>query len=326
MTKIIILFMIILILYAIFCRHIEEFNLYNLNKIAFLNPKKSCQVIKNVNDLKKYNELDIKLRNIESNIPKFYCQNLIDFTNQDKMLLEWLVICTKEKTPPKLKFIYHNIKFGKYVKNIENGYPHTNKDVVFFDERYINSILPFYNKSAKFDCVKYIGSVLIHECVHVLQRKRLDLFDDLYINYWNFIKVPKIYNAEKYYKLSRYNPDGTNLNWIYKHQGSNIWLLAAYHKDAKNISHVDYIGIYLKQKNNKYYVPKLAKIVPILEIPEFTCFFENIRGNHYHPNELCAEIMSIYYMRQMNISHSKFKSKSYDKFVEWFSKSYIKLI
>ena len=61
-----------------------------------MNPKKSCQVIKNVNDLKKYNELDIKLRNIESNIPKFYCQNLIDFTNQDKMLLN-AVTCTKEK-------------------------------------------------------------------------------------------------------------------------------------------------------------------------------------------------------------------------------------
>lgn len=326
MTKIIILFIIILILYAIFCRHIEEFNLYHLNKIVFMNPKKSCQVIKNVDALKKYNQLDIQLRNIQNNVPKFYCDNLTDFTNQDKMLLEWLVNSTKEKTPSKLRFIYNNIKFGKYVKNIENGYPHTNKDVVFFDERYINSILPFYNKSAKFDCVKYIGAVLIHECVHVLQRKHVDLFDDLYINYWNFIKVFKIYNAEKYYKLSRYNPDGTNLNWIYHNQKNYIWLLAIYRNNAKNISHVDYVGIYLKQKNNKYYVPKFPKIVPILEIPEFTNFFENIHGNHYHPNELCAEIMSIYYLRQMHISHSKFKSKSYDKFVEWFSKTHIKLI
>lgn len=326
MTKIIIIFIIILITYAIFTRHIEEFNFYHLNTIEFLNPKKSCQVIKNVDAFKRYNKLDIQLRHIQNHVPQFYCDNLANFTNQDKLLLDWLVNSTKEKTPPKLRFIYHNIKFGKYVKNIENGYPHTNKDVIFFDERYINSILPFYNKSANLDCVKYIGAVLIHECVHVLQRKYVDLFDNLYINYWNFIKVPKIYNSKKYYQSSRYNPDGVDLNWVYHNQGNYIWLLALYRKDAKNISHVDYLGIYLKKKNNKFYVPKFAKIIPILQIPEFTQFFENIHGNHYHPNELCAEIMSIYYLRQMRISHSEFKSKSYNKFVEWLSKSYIKLI
>ena len=75
----------------------------------------------------------------------------------------------------------------------------------------------------------------------------MDLFDDLYINYWNFIKVNKIYNAKKYYKLSRYNPDGTNLNWIYHNNQNYIWLLATYHNGAENISHVDYVGIYLKK-------------------------------------------------------------------------------
>ena len=69
----------------------------------------------------------------------------------------------------------------------------------------------------------------------------------------------------------------------------------------------------------------ILKISTFIRNTRILCFFENIRGNHYHPNELCAEIMSIYYLRQMNISHQNFKSKSYDKFVEWF-KSYIKLI
>ena len=122
------------------------------------------------------------------------------------------------------------------------------KDVVFFDEKYINSILPFYNKSATLDCVKYIGSVLIHECVHVLQRKHIDLFDDLYVNYWNFIKTSKILNAKKYYELSRYNPDGNNINWVYNNNGNYLWLLALYRNNATNISHVDYVGIYLKKE------------------------------------------------------------------------------
>ena len=73
-------------------------------------------------------------------------------------------------------------------------------------------------------------------------------------------------------------------------------------------------------------MPTYPKIVPILESPEFYNFFENIHGNHYHPNELCAEIMTIYYLRQMHISHHNFKSKSYNKFVEWFSNVHKKLI
>ena len=319
----------VILLYAIVVRNVESFTLFYINKIKFMKPNNTCHLLKNVHELKEYSNLDKKLRNItnkNNNIHKFYCDHLVDFTNQDKMLLEWLVNLTKEKTPPKLRFIYNYIKFGKYVKNIEHGYPHTNNDVIFFDERYINSILPYYNKSKSIDAVNHIGSVLIHECVHILQRKYRDLFYDLYTNYWNFIKTAKIYNAEQYYANSRFNPDGPNLNWIYKNNNSYIWLLCVYKTGARNISEVEYIGIYLKKKGNKYYVPKYPKIHPILEISEFYNFFENIHGNHYHPNELCAEIMSIYYLRQMRLSHTDFKSKSYDKFVEWFRKAYIKLI
>lgn len=327
MTKIILFFMIILLIYAIFNRHLEEFNLYQLNKIIFMKPSNTCKLLKNVSDLNKYNNLDKELRNIKTDsISQFYCDNLIEFSNQDKMLLEWMVNLTKEKTPPKLRFIYDNIKFGKYIKNIEYGYPHTNKDVIFFDERYINSILPYYNKFRVLDVINDIGSIVIHECAHILQRKYPDLFNDLYTKYWNFIKTDKIYNSKKYYAMSRYNPDGTDLNWVYHYNNNYIWLLCIYRQNAQNISEVEYIGIYLNKKDNQYYVPKYPKILPILQIPEFYNFFENIHGNHYHPNELCAEIMSIYYLRQMGISHKKFKSKCYDKFIEWFSNTHIKLI
>ena len=67
--------------------------------------------------INKYNNLDRKLRNIKSNsVVDFYCNSLLDFTHKDKILLEWIVNITKEKTPPKLRFMYHNIKFGKYEK------------------------------------------------------------------------------------------------------------------------------------------------------------------------------------------------------------------
>ena len=90
--------------------------------------------------------------------------------------------------------------------------------------------------------------MLIHECIHVLQRKYRDLFYKLYTDYWHFIKVDKIYNGNKYYQLSRYNPDGPDLNWVYNFDQDYIWLLSIYHKNAEDISDVEYVGIYLKKK------------------------------------------------------------------------------
>ena len=58
--------------------------------------------------------------------------------------------------------------------------------------------------------------MIIHEAVHVWQRKDPNGFMDLYTNYWNFEKVSKIYNGEYLDKIKRYNPDGVDTNWIFK--------------------------------------------------------------------------------------------------------------
>ena len=52
------------------------------------------------------------------------------------------------------------------------------------------------------------------------------------------------------------------------------------------------MGTILKDKNNQVVKQKL------LEIKEFQQFF-NINNNHYHPNEISAELISQFYIGKM---------------------------
>ena len=55
----------------------------------------------------------------------------------------------------------------------------------------------------------------------------------------------------------------------------------------------------------------------LLEIPEFNVFFNNLTGNHYHPNEMSAELISIFYLKQMRLSHKKFTNKAFKNMLVW---------
>ena len=55
----------------------------------------------------------------------------------------------------------------------------------------------------------------------------------------------------------------------------------------------------------------------LIELNEFNSFFMNLHGNHYHPNELSAELMSIYYLKIMKLSHKKFGNTAYSNMVIW---------
>ena len=111
-------------------------------------------------------------------------------------------------------------------------------------------------------------------------------FDLLYNKYWMFNRSSKIYNNEFLKKRIRYNPDGVDTNWIFNMKGKHIYILSVYRDDADDIGDVNYIGVYLEKENDKYIVPNNAKIYDLVEIPEFNYFFENLWGNHYHPNEI----------------------------------------
>jgi len=316
----VILFCIIICVLLIFLNTWKE--RFNSDIIKFLSINHTCEILKNVNY--KYNTLDIKLRAIpkhyKKDIYKFYCDNLLDFNSTDKKLINWLITGINKKLPDNLKFMLKNMKIAKFKNNIENGFPHTNYDIIFLTESFINSLFEYYNNNNIDDAIKNIGVIIIHECVHIWQRRSKDVFNDLYKNYWRFVKVDKIYNSNYLDTIKRFNPDGVDTNWIFKLNGKYILFISIYSKDAVHIGHVDYVGIYLEKSGNKYIIPKGSKKHNLIDMKEFKYFFKDLYGNHYHPNEISAELLSIYYMKIMGISHHNYSNIAYKNMLLWLKK------
>ena len=305
----VVIFLVVIFIVLLLLNNWKEH--FNGGDIQFLSIKDTCEVLKNINY--KYNTLDIKLRSIpkhyKKDIYKFYCDNLMDFNSTDKKLIKWLITGMNDKLPENLKFILKNMKIAKFKNNIENGFPHTNYDIVFLSESFIGSLFEYYNSNTIDDAIKNIGVVIIHECVHVWQRINKPIFNDLYTNYWRFIKVNKIYNSEYLDSIKRYNPDGVDTNWVFNLHGKYILFISIYTKKATHIGHVDYIGIYLEKTGNKQHI--------LINMSEFEYFFKNLYGNHYHPNEISAELISIYYMKMMDISHQNYTNIAYKNMLLW---------
>ena len=294
-------------------------------EIEFISPKNACVKLKTVRYT--YNPLDIKLRQIDpkykGSLYKFYCDNLLEFSNLDKKLLRWLIDGTKKRIRDmnlniNLLFILENTKIAKFEDNVDNGYPHTNGDIVFLTSKFINSILPFYNGNDINGGIKNIGSILIHEGVHIWQRRNPEIFNRLYTKYWFFIKADKIHNKQYLDKITRYNPDGTDTDWVFHFNNKYFLFLSIYEEGARDISGVRYVGIELnKIDKTNFEIIDDTEYKSLIELNEFNSFFSNIYGNHYHPNELSAELMSIYYLKIMKLSHKKFNNTAYSNMVVW---------
>ena len=270
--------------------------------------------------------MDFRLRNIDknkysNNVALHYCNRLEDFNKYDKKILDWVMFILKNKTPKNLLFIYKDINFAKYSDNTENDFPHTHKNTIFLSSPFINNIIPYFNKNLVKQMIKNIGVIIIHECVHIWQRKNQDLFYKLYIYYWNFIKVEKIHN-HKFKHMIRFNPDGVDTNWVLKMRNEYIIPLSLYRENSNNIGNVRNVGIFLEKNGISFSMPHDNDLVikDLNDIKGFTNLFKNITGNNYHPNELSAELISIYYMKKMGISHKNFNNIALDKLDLWFRK------
>lgn len=324
-----ILVLILIIIIILVLRNREKFkNLISYkDKYKYLNIDEASKVLESVEELKNYNELDYKLRNIDtskySETHEFYIERLEKFSKQDKTVLDWVMKTLHKKTPDNLKFLYDDITFAKYSSGVENDYPHTHKNTIFLSSKFLSSCIFYFNTNMEEDMLENFGVVIIHECVHLWQRKEPGLFNKLYIYYWNFIKVDKIQDNHLLDKV-RFNPDGIEQNWVLsnKNNTKHVVLISLYKNNSRNIANVENVAIELNKHGMTFIMPseKNIKMEPIIENDVFNELFENVNSNNYHPNELSAELISIYYLQQMDISHYDFDNKALRKLESWFKK------
>lgn len=320
--------LILLIIIVILVIQNREF--FTSDIVRFLSTKNTCKELKKIKEDYKYNKLDLKLRSIDStyhkNIYQFYCDNLIDFTKHEKKLLLWCVDSMKDtiklaNLKIDLMFIFKGIKFAKFEDFVDNGYPHTNSDIIFLTGTFINRLYKYYNNNDIKNMFIDVGSIIIHECIHIWQRKEPEKFMRLYKKYWHFSNPNKIYNLKFLEKIRRFNPDGKKINWVLNLNKKHILLASIYKENATNIGNVHYVGVFLDKQNGHYSINEdeqsIKNLKNITDIEEFNDFFRHLYGNHYHPNELSAELLSIFYLKTLKLSHRKFTNTAYKNMLLW---------
>ena len=90
--------------------------------------------------------------------------------------------------------------------------------------------------------------------------------------------------------------------------------------DAITIGDVTLIGVYCEKLNGKPTIPPLPKTEFLFNIKDFTAMFGRIGSNNYHPNELSAEIISIFLIDDMLNKKTKYASLALHKYKTVFHK------
>lgn len=201
---------------------------YYLN-IIFVNPDEAYNKIIENRYIDIFNKIDMKMRNCNSieDCKTLYKKNVILFTDEEKNKLSKLV----NKSDKKIKLFtnLYNIpwKFARVTNKIDDGLPHTHDDTIYLSDRY------FENPSI---------STLIHEKIHVYQKKYPEKTDKLYKLY-NYEKLERFNNGKR-----RANPDLNHFD--YKHNG--IIVYSEYNNHASNLSDIKLINSNKKSNENEH--------------------------------------------------------------------------
>ena len=276
MDKIIILILILFLCILCYTNLNKYFETFLNNKTFILiDSNEAAKVLQSVHTFGLYNDLDRIVRGIKpnENITVHYIKKLDNWSNYELKTLNWLCKGIEDKIPKEYRFLIKNINIAKYKKGVEMDFPHTHGSTIFLSKEFVEMIVKYYNNNDLYSCIHDIGSVIIHECVHIWQRRDSDFFDKLFEK-WNFTKYNKIINSKNLKNKNRYNPDGPFLDWCFTNKETNkeYLLLSPYKENASNISNVNYIGIEVEKLGNVPIVPPIPNITNLEDIPYFQTF------------------------------------------------------
>ena len=265
----------------------------NRNNTNTKNRKGTIKFIKNqeINNIlikinfKKYisqfnkNEVPYKIKNYKKykSLLDGYISNISDFTASEKKFIKKCVInLNKFELVKKLDMIDWNIV--KTNTNIEWGFSFTYDKYIFISEKTIN----MYNNN-----LQEMMKLLLHEQIHILQRKIQSTLDTNLYNKWNFIKP--VISLDKALEDSIItNPDGID-KYIFVSKNKRYYLPTLMLSSNGNVDEVAIEMITDDEKNfrNTY------NMIDIDKIPHYILSLGfDINQDLYHPNEILAHHLS----------------------------------
>ncbi len=194
-------------------------------------------------------------------------------------------------------------RFIKVAEHIEGGLPHTRGDCIILPANAVTQLVAL--SASTEEKARLSGQVVMaHEQLHVLQRARPKLFEDLYTHVWGLERVDRIDSCEFLTARQMLNPDGVDTRWIFAYERDGqkryIWPLL-YSSVVEGTPRIpqDFAthGIKVEPVAPGHYrvVTDDAgrpMIRPLNSIGPYMAKFCGVRSNVYHPNEASAHLFS----------------------------------
>ena len=230
-------------------------------------------------------ETNIKINVSKSNkinksiVLKTYLSSIKNFTLNEKETIKFLInqIINDVNEFPTLYYQF-NWKFVKLDSNIEWGMPFTLGEYIFLPE----NIFSMNDEQLK--------STLLHEQIHVIQRKNQTRFNQLYDKILGFKKIDSCIKGEHLDKYRITNPDGMDINWIYK--CGPHWIMPMLIMNPNNTNHIEEYGVMINNRRGLYSVNLTGPgnepaMFPLNKIIQYKKDLKRDSGI-YHPNEYLA--------------------------------------
>jgi hypothetical protein len=300
-------------------------------ELNFFNEKNSYSLFGDYSYLQLMNPINIQSRgaNSKAECIKMYLSNILKISDEEKestlkFVEHLLYILSKSDIKYLDVFLETVLKTIYIAKNsnwLEQGLPHTHKNIVFLPQSWFNQINNVnYNKETGIEIGtenqsqsqsqnnKMIielqdhtflnaSETFLHELVHIHQRIKSDDYYNFYKSI-GFIEAKYIDNFENVLKMNRQNPDGMNLNWVWKDPYTNTyyWIGAVFNSEnPSSLTDVNYIAFPLYPITDLTFKRvENSKNKILNEFDNFQKYF-GIHNNNYHPAEIVAQYIEEYF-------------------------------
>ena len=264
-----IIIIIIILVYLIYLLNIFSTRIIKTTCIKYLTFDEFTSVTKSSDFFNNMNTYDLQVRkcNNKNEYLKRYQLGYEPFTIKQKNILLYIVNIVNNNINKYTNF--KNIKwiFVKINTNLENSFPHTIENVIVLSN-------DFFNNS-----INNQINTIIHEKVHIYQRMYPDYINILYTK-WGFKKTDFTLNN------NRNNPD---IKYYYSY--NNNLLIQLYNNNPYELYDSNTYLINL-ENNDKILINN--NIIKQYDLPNI------IINKLEHPNEIMAEIVSLYLTNSYN--------------------------
>ena len=230
----------------------------------------------------------------------------------------------------------HPWKFIKIEDWLCGGYAHTRGDYIILSQRHLDHLTSDWSdnmtKNDSLSLIKKLGSLLVHEQFHSLQRQYPEKFDSLYIGSWGFEKAG-VEEDSAIIINQLTNPDAPKPEWIVNYNGNYYWLRTLIRENVeKPQMGKDFIDLVFKleSKNNKFALMRdsLNNIQKqrLSDFTQYTSSFAVTQGLD-HPNEISAYMFSKYYVSLIDntlpFQNAAESTKLFSKeFINWINNEF----